>query len=694
MPIIDLSQFHAAFFTESFDGLDSMESKLLQLEQGEHDNELLNAVFRVIHSIKSASGTFGFDDIAQFTHTLETLLDEIRKGKREINSTTIGVLLASVDCLRSMHVSVQNNTALDSAQVADVAQQIDELYHAGNMRISELPEQVAPPGDEKLFRITFRTLSRFFQDGNDLFNIFRLLDNFGELKTGVGFYGSSDDNNPENYSLVWQMTLRTAALRTDIEDIFDWVAGDCEFELIEDAVETAPGGLQNATNTFTTTDLSPRIQVAATAGAASTGKSSAGLVARGRDRREQLRRQNDSIRVDGASASIHVSTEKVDRLINMVGELVITGSMLNQTGTHFEANKLTLLRNGLAQLERNTRELQDSVMAIRMVPISQVFNRYLRMVRDMALQLDKKVELIISGEQCELDKILIEKIVDPLTHLIRNSMDHGIESPAVRRQEGKPEHGTIWLHAEHSSGSVVITLRDDGQGLNHEKIRAKAIEQGLIEAHAAPAPEQIEQLIFLPGFSTAATVSDISGRGVGLDVVRSNIRSIGGSVEANSTAGGGTRFTLRIPLTLAILDSLLVSVGEEVFVLPLTQVIESLRPERQDIKTVAGQGQVLHIRNEYLPVVALHELFSIPTAINHPCEGILVLVEADWGRFAMQVDNLVSQQQVVMKNLESNYRKVDGILGATILGDGRVALILDVTAMLRLNQNHKQSALA
>ena len=651
-----------------------MESNLLKLEQGEHDSELLNAIFRAIHSIKGSSGTFGFNEIAQFTHILETLLDEIRKGKREINPTTINVLLESVDCLTHMLSSAQNSSALDLAQVTDMAQRISALNQIGSTEATELITPIAAPVRESVFRITFRPFPQFFHTGNDPLNLFRLLETMGELESEVDFSHLPvlAELDPENCYLGWQMTLRTEASRADIEDVFDWVVDDCEFELIEEHAPVV--GLNSRTSTLIA-PLAPQTQMS-------------------EDKRQHNRRQNDADRFDSSAISIHVSTTKVDRLINMVGELVITQSMLNQIGTHFDMSKLALFQDSLVQLERNTRELQESVMSIRMVPISYVFNRYVRMVRDMAAQLDKKIELRISGEQCELDKSLIEKIVDPLTHLIRNSIDHGIESPALRKQMGKPEQGTIWLHAEHSSGSVAITLRDDGEGLNHEKIRAKAIEQGLLEPHSTFTSEQVEQLIFMPGFSTAKTVSDISGRGVGLDVVRSNIQSIGGTVDANSVSGSGTQFTLRVPLTLAILDGLLVAVGEEIFILPLMQVIESLRPTREDIKTVAGESQILHIRDEYLSVVALHELFSLPNAISSPWQGILVLLEADGTRFALLVDDLVNQQQVVMKSLESNYQKVDGMLGATILGNGKVALILDVTALLRLSQKHKQLALA
>lgn len=651
-----------------------MESNLLKLEQGEHDSELLNAIFRAIHSIKGSSGTFGFSEIAQFTHTLETLLDEIRKGKREINPATINVLLESVDCLRHMLSSAQNSSALDLAQVTDMAQRISALNQIDSTETTEFIAPMVAPTRESVFRITFRPFPQFFHTGNDPLNLFRLLETMGELESEVDFSHLPvlAELDPENCYLGWQMTLRTEASRADIEDVFDWVVDDCEFELIEEHAPVV--GLNSRTST-PIAPLAPQTQMS-------------------EDKRQHNRRQSDADRFDSSAISIHVSTTKVDRLINMVGELVITQSMLNQIGTHFDMSKLALFQDSLIQLERNTRELQESVMSIRMVPISYVFNRYVRTVRDMAAQLDKKIELKISGEQCELDKSLIEKIVDPLTHLIRNSIDHGIESPALRKQMGKPEQGTIWLHAEHSSGSVAITLRDDGEGLNHEKVRAKAIEQGLLEPHATLTSEQVEQLIFMPGFSTAKTVSDISGRGVGLDVVRSNIQSIGGTVDANSVSGSGTQFTLRVPLTLAILDGLLVAVGKEIFILPLMQVIESLRPTREDIKTVAGDSQILHIRDEYLPVVALHELFSLPNATSSPWQGILVLLEADGTRFALLVDGLVNQQQVVMKSLESNYQKVDGMLGATILGDGKVALILDVTALLRLSQKHKQPAAA
>jgi two-component system chemotaxis sensor kinase CheA len=648
MSTIDLRQFHATFFAESFDGLASMEANLLRLEQGERERELLDTIFRAIHSIKGSSGTFGFSEIAHFTHVLETLLDEIRKGLREPDSHLIDILLESVDCVRHLLLSAERETPIDAARITEVENKIGTLALADTALPGSV-KTVAPASTEKHFHIRFYPTKNFFIGGNDPISLFRMLETMGDLKTQIDLsrLPPFDALDPEHCYFAWQLDLISEASREQIEEVFDWVIDECELSLDE------------------ITSATP-------------------IVAPIEEHRHAERRQLDRDHAEVSTTSIHVSTGKVDRLINMVGELVITQSILNQIGNHFDMSKLPMLLNDLAQLERNTRELQESVMSIRMVPISQVFNRYSRIVRDTSLQLGKKVELKISGEQCELDRSLIEKIVDPFAHLIRNSIDHGIETPELRKRQGKPEHGTIHLHAEHCSGSVVITISDDGQGLDHDKIRAKAVERGLLDAQTPMSNDQLEQMIFLPGFSTAASITDVSGRGVGLDVVRSNIQSIGGKVDVRSIVGGGTQFTLRFPLTLAILDGLLLSVGEEVFILPLTQIIESLRPAAEDIKTIADACRVLQIRDEYLPILALHQLFAVPGAVSDPTQGILVLLEAEGTRFALLVDDLVGQQQVVMKSLETNYHRVEGMLGATILGTGKVALILDVAALRRL----------
>ena len=671
MSTIDLRQFHATFFAESFDGLTSMEANLLRLEQGERGRELLDTIFRAIHSIKGSSGTFGFSEIAQFTHILETLLDEIRKGSREPDSHLIDILLESVDCVRHMLASAERETPVDAGRIANLEKKITALEEADIAARHERRCDVHANGGHH-FNIRFYPSENFFAGGNDPISLFRMLETMGELKAEVDLsrLPKFDTLDPERCYFAWQLDLITDATREQVEEVFDWVMDECEFGL-DEATLAAP--------------LATPVEHKNADGVKDPGAE---------ERRQHERRQVERERGEGSNTSIHVSTEKVDRLINMVGELVITQSILNQIGSPFDMSKLPLLLDSLAQLERNTRELQESVMSIRMVPISHVFNRYTRMVRDTSVQLGKKVALKISGEQCELDRSLIEKIVDPFAHLIRNSIDHGIETPALRKQHGKPEQGTIHLHAEHRSGSVVITISDDGQGLDHDKIRTKALERGVLDPQTTISHEQLEQMIFLPGFSTAASVTGVSGRGVGLDVVRSNIQSIGGKVEVSSIPGSGTQFTLRVPLTLAILDGLLLSVGREVFILPLAQIIESLRPASCDIKTVADACRVLHIRNEYLPVLALHQLFAVPHAVSDPAQGILVLLEAEGTRFALLVDDLAGQQQVVMKSLEANYRRVEGVLGATILGSGKVALILDAAALPRLNQSRREPALA
>jgi len=385
------------------------------------------------------------------------------------------------------------------------------------------------------------------------------------------------------------------------------------------------------------------------------------------------------------TSSIRVSIEKVDQMINLVGELVITQAMLAQTASQFDPVLFEKLHSGMSQLERNTRDLQESVMSIRMMPISFVFSRYPRVVRDLASKLNKRVELKTVGENTELDKGLIEKIADPLTHLVRNSLDHGIEVPEKRLAAGKPAHGTITLRAFHQGGSIVIEVNDDGAGLNRGKILAKARERGL-PVHDGMTDQEVWLLIFEAGFSTAEKVTDVSGRGVGMDVVKRNILGMGGRIEIESVFGEGTRISIRLPLTLAILDGLSIAVGDQMFIVPLNYIVESLQPRAADIKTVSGHGRVVQVRGEYLPVIALHEIFNLRPNVTSVHEGILVILEAEGHKAALFVDDLVGQHQVVIKSLESNYRRVQGVSGATIMGDGKVALILDTAALVLASQ--------
>jgi two-component system chemotaxis sensor kinase CheA len=382
------------------------------------------------------------------------------------------------------------------------------------------------------------------------------------------------------------------------------------------------------------------------------------------------------------SSTLRVSVEKVDQLINLVGELVITQAMLAQNSKQIDTALYQQLASGLADLDRNTRDLQESVMSIRMIPMSLVFSRFPRMLRDLAAKLGKKVEFVTQGEATELDKGLVEKITDPLTHLVRNSCDHGIEMPAERLAKGKPEHGTITLAASHQGGSILIEVRDDGKGLSREKLIAKARERG-IDAPDSMTDADVWSLIFAPGFSTAEVVTDVSGRGVGMDVVKKNITALGGTVEIDSAEGYGMSVKVRLPLTLAIMDGMSVGVGEEVYILPLSSVIESFQVQPGNIKTVGGSGRVIEVRDEYMPVLDLEQVFNVPRFDFENAGGIMVVAEAEGGRVALLVDQLLGQQQVVVKNLEANYRRVNDISGATIMGDGRVALILDVGSLVR-----------
>jgi two-component system, chemotaxis family, sensor kinase CheA len=386
------------------------------------------------------------------------------------------------------------------------------------------------------------------------------------------------------------------------------------------------------------------------------------------------------------AATLRVSVEKVDQLINLVGELVITQAMLAQNSQGLDPALYQQLASGLADLNRNTRDLQESVMSIRMIPMSMVFNRFPRMLRDLAAKLGKKVDFVTHGEATELDKGLVEKITDPLTHLVRNSCDHGIEPPADRLAKGKPETGTITLSASHQGGSIVIEVRDDGRGLSREKLIRKAQERGIPASESMP-DQEVWGLIFAPGFSTADVVTDVSGRGVGMDVVKKNITSLGGTVEIDSAEGYGMRVSVRLPLTLAIMDGMSVGVGEEVYIVPLSSVVESFQVQPEMVKTVGGSGRVVEVRDEYMPVLELERVFNVPRFDFEHVSGIMVVVEAEGGRVALLVDELLGQQQVVVKNLEANYRKVTDVSGATIMGDGRVALILDVGSLVRRSRH-------
>ena len=676
---IDMSQFLDTFYEESFEGLEVMESELLDLDPGTADSEIINTIFRAAHSIKGGSGTFGLNGVADFTHVMETLLDEMRDGRRAVTAEAVDILLRSVDVLREMLSSLRAEEDVDETRVAEARAELDALLSGSAGARSEAETEGSSAADSPNsaagsncggeWHIAFRPYPELLKTGNDPLRMFRELEELGELQVicNSDALPPFGEMAPDECYLSWDLVLKGEVEREAIDEVFAWVEGDCE--LVIESVGTSADEVatnENEDQRGTVSDSKPDSALAA------------GKPALVRNKKHK----------SSESGSIRVSINKIDDLINMMGELVITQSMLSQLGNAEEFNTVEIerLRDGLAQLERNTREMQENIMRIRMLPISFAFQRFPRLVHDLSAKLGKQIELEMSGENTELDKTVMEKIGDPLVHLIRNSIDHGIESPEERKAAGKPETGTIRLNACHEGGNIVIEIIDDGAGLNRERILGKAMEKGIVSEGANLSDEQVYELIFSPGFSTADVVSDISGRGVGMDVVRRNIRDLGGSVEVSSEPGKGSVFTIRLPLTLAIMDGQSVSVGDEIYIVPLVSIVESVQVRAEEVKGMTGKASLYRLRDEYIPIVRLHEIFSIDTECTQLEDGLLVVVESEGAKIALFVDDLLGQQQVVIKSLETNYKKVDGISGATILGDGTVALIVDVTGLIHLSK--------
>lgn len=698
---IDMSQFHQVFFEECFEGLEAMESGLLTLDMGDIDSEIINTIFRGAHSIKGGSGTFGFTVVAEYTHIMETLLDEMRDGRRQVTQPAVDVLLGSVDCLREMLTAIQNEQNVNNASVAKHKAALEAVLNGGvaeesapSVEQESTPEVVAVNDvpdiaeedtvtlEEQGWKIAFCPYLDLLKTGNDPVRLFRELNELGELTSIAniqdvpGFY----ELDPEECNISWDLKVVGDISGDEIREIFNWVEGDCEMDIepLAKAAKSAPVvkkvDLEPTTSAITPNNSTPKPVEAKAKIAAEIKKSDA------------QDSENEAAKTTAKASSIRVDTDKIDTLINMVGEVVITQSMLGLVGENFSMDKVGQLKRGLAQLERHTRDLQQSVMNIRMLPISFVFSRFPRLVHDISSKLDKKIVLKLVGENTEVDKAVVELINDPLVHLIRNSLDHGIEMPADRVAAGKPETGTIELKAYHRGGHIVIEIIDDGRGLDKDKLLAKAIEKGLVEESNLLTEKQIFELIFMPGFSTAEQLTDISGRGVGMDVVRRNIQSLGGNIEIISELGKGTTIAIHLPLTLAILDGQSVAVGDETYIVPLVSIIESINITERMLNKVAGKGETFRLRNEYLPVIRMRKIFNVhsgnPTKSK---EGVLVVVEGQGELCCLLVDELLGQQQVVIKSLEANYRRVEGVSGATILGDGSVALILDVPGLVRFS---------
>ena len=665
----DLKRFHATFFEESREGLEVMEAGLLDLEAGRGSADTINAVFRAAHSIKGGSATFGFTKVAELTHVLETLLDELRAGKRPLTTDAIDALLASVDVLRGLLKAAEAGVPPADDGAATVAQLNAVLSGKATIAVGggAKPAAVAAkPKAPDQFVIAFAPKPSMFMSGNDPLRIIRELAELGEMKvdcdlSGVPAFGDLD---PTQSFLKWTLILPGSASEAAIRDAFSWVEDECDLSINGDgaAAPAAPAAEEPALAAAAPTPVAVEAPAAGAIPIAAAGAPAGGGGGGANE-----------------DASIRVQASKVDMLINLVGELVITQAMLKQIGSGMEGAAAERLLAGLETLERNTRDLQEAVISVRMLPVDAVFKRFPRLVRDLAGRLGKQVSLKTFGESTELDKGLIEKISDPMVHLVRNAIDHGLETTEDRIKAGKDPVGTITLAASHQGGHIVIEVSDDGKGLNRDKILAKAREKG-IPVPDNPSDSDVWQLIFAPGFSTADAVTDLSGRGVGMDVVRRNIQSLGGETVLESATGKGTKVTIKLPLTLAILDGMTVGVGDEVFVLPLGYVVESMKPAPENVRSVSGEGRVLKVRGDYLPMVNLGQHFRMGGQERPP---ITVIVEGDGQKLALEVDELIGQQQVVVKSLEANYRRIDGIAGATILGDGRVALILDVPGLVR-----------
>lgn len=696
---VDMSQFYQVFFEEAAELLAEKENLLLQLDLEAPDSEQLNAIFRAAHSIKGGASTFGFADMTGVTHVLESLLDRVRKGEMALTADMVDVFLRSADVLKSQLAGHRGEGAPDPAVAEALCVELRRFSEGGGkpapaaaatVAVPAVASAPAPAAPVPTYRIEF-TLAAGGSHDAVLANILADLKSRGPLET------LRQPAAPGGGEFVFRLT--TASAEEDIWEALAFLVDPTALKIeVETAVATAApqpaaaagadggaeyGFFEPLYNAIVSPDAA-QPDTAPTAPAPPRKEGRRAIDDPDTDGERVGRRTTDKVAVsaNADSTSIRVNTEKVDQLINLVGELVITQAMLAQVVSKIDPVTHETLLKGMGQLERNTRDLQESVMAIRMMPIGFVFSRFPRVVRDLAQKLGKEVELKTFGEGTELDKGLIEKISDPLTHLVRNSLDHGVETPEKRRAAGKSVKGTISLRAFHQGGSVVIEVADDGAGLSRERILGKARERGLPVSDSM-SDQEVWQLIFEPGFSTAEIVTDVSGRGVGMDVVRRNIQALGGGVDIQSTLGSGTRMSIRLPLTLAILDGLSVSVGDQIYIVPLTFISECFQPKAGDIKSVAGSSKLVHVRGEYLSVVTLHEFFAVATPAIPIDQGIMIIIESDGGKKAVFVDDLLGQHQVVIKSLESNYRKVPGISGATIMGDGRVALILDMAAIVR-----------
>lgn len=675
--MVDFDQFRQTFFEECGDCLSALEAQLMSFQSGNAGQEGIEEAFRAIHSIKGGAGAFGFDRIIAFSHEFEALLDQVRDGRVALTEEITTAALRAFDILSDLIDAERDGIDPDPQFEINAMEELKRFLvvsdgaDGGNGAAVPAPAVAEPAvqadattglGGIRRYRILFRPSETMLQRGNEPILLIRELKRLGDLKVDVDASGlpALDKVEPTTCYLGWSLELVSEADRADIEEIFEFVEGDCDLEIFD------AGGAGSAPESRVETE-------------APAPKPPAPQPARP-DAVEAPERSRET-REPSTFTSIRVDLERIDRMVNMVGEIVIAqAAILQQVDDPLSESHPELVEN-LQQFLRHTQNLQDSVMAIRAQPVKSIFDRMPRLVRELAQQTGKKVRLITSGEDTEIDKTVVEKLTDPLTHMIRNAVDHGIEMPENRAAMGKSEEGTLRLTASQRGSHIVIELTDDGKGLNREGIRRKAIERGLIASDAQLSEQEIDNLIFKPGFSTVDLVSNISGRGVGMDVVNENIRKLGGRVVIRSSEGEGSTITLILPLTLAVMDGMVVRIGPTSFIIPLTSIIESLALRKQDTTFLPQLGEVLRFRERYLKIYDLHKLFGFSDA-NDEALDLLMVIETDDGQLiGLRVDEIVGQQQVVVKNLEDNFSNMRCVAGGSIMGDGQVALILDVSGL-------------
>jgi two-component system, chemotaxis family, sensor kinase CheA len=721
----DLSRFKQTYFDESAELLAVAEAGLLRLSPGDVDMDEVNAIFRAVHSIKGGGGAFGFSELVAFSHEFETVMDEVRNSAIPVTTELVDTLIRANDVLAQMLAYAGEGVDAPPGATDDTVAALRRALAAGGGAAASATAQTAQPeaptvpddeddeagifgdamaainaardseapspapADRVRWTIVFRPKSDLLLSGNEPAYMLRALRRLGDAEIVCHLDGlpTLADLDAELLHLSWTIVLTADAdvERERIDDVFEFVADECDIQITADA--PLPAIIAPPPKDDAPPSTPPALTESASVPTGATAAKTDGA-AKPRGAGANSGNGGGGEHAGLTTHTIRVDLDKIDRLVNMVGEMVITQAMIAEHLRDLPPGQFQELQEGLEQLAQHTRELRESVMSIRAQPVSSVFSRMPRLVRECAALTGKEVQLATSGENTEVDKTVVENLVDPLTHMIRNSIDHGLESPDERERMGKPRAGTVHLSAQHRSGRIVIEVTDDGRGINRAKVLSKAIEKGLVQPGASMTDEEIDHLIFLPGFSTADQVSNLSGRGVGMDVVRRNISSLGGRIGVYSTPGEGSRFVLSLPLTLAVLDGMVISVGEERFVLPLTNIVESLRPKPADLHGLVNKCDVIMARGEYVRLVHLHRLFGIPKAIDDATKGLVVLVETEDGsRLGLVVDEVLGQQQVVIKSLESNFRRLDGVAAATILGDGRVALILDVAGLREMSRH-------